>query len=94
MGLPVESRLLQFFQDAASVTPNNTLGVSLARPAHALYVGTAGNLVIRTMNKNTITFLAVPVGIFDISARDVFSTNTSAAGIVALYTTAPDNAAG
>jgi len=92
--MDINSRLLQLFQDAAPVTPNNTLGASLARAAHALYIGTAGNLVLRTMNNNTVTFLAVPAGIFDVSARDVFSTNTTAAGIIALYTTSPDNSAG
>lgn len=90
----LNGRLLQFFQDAADVTPNNTLGASLARPAAALFIGTAGNVVLRTMNKNTVTFLAVPVGVFNVSARDVFSTNTTAAGIKALYTTAPDNTSG
>lgn len=86
----LNARILQVFQDAASVTPGTA---DLARPAHALYVGTAGNVVGKTMNNNTVTFLAVPVGIFDVAMRAVY-TATTAAGIMAMYTNTPDNTAG
>jgi len=88
----LDTRLLQTFQDAAAITTNDT--VDIARPAAALYIGTAGNIVLKTMNNTTITFLAVPVGILDISIRRVLSTNTTASGLIALYTTAPDQTKG
>lgn len=85
MPQPLESRLLQSFQDAAVVAPNDS--VDIARPANAIYVGTAGNIVLRTMGGTTLTFLAVPAGILDVQTARILNTNTTAAGIVALYTT-------
>lgn len=79
------SRILQYFQDAADISPNDT--VDLARPCNAIFVGTAGNIVLKTFAGTTMTFLAVPVGEFRVSAKRVYTTNTTAAGLKALYTT-------
>jgi len=69
---------------AAVVTPNDS--VDLPRfPARALYIGVTGNLVVDTAEGQTITFTAVPVGIFPVSVRRVRATSTTASNIVALY---------
>lgn len=85
MASSLNTRVLQFFDDAAVVSPNDT--ADLARAARAIYVGTAGNVVCRTMGGTTLSFLAVPVGILNVGMSRILSTNTTAAGIVALFTT-------
>lgn len=79
----LESTLLSSFTRGASVTPND--GADLSRPAHALYIGTSGNLRVTTIGGDELTFTNVPVGIFDVQVKKVFNTNTTAAGIFALY---------
>ena len=68
---------------AAAVTPND--GADLAHVARALYVGSTGDIKIDTPNGDTVTFSAVPVGIFPVRANRVYSTGTTATNIVALY---------
>jgi hypothetical protein len=50
-----------------------------------LYVGGTGDIKIDTPNGDTVTFSAVPVGIFPVRANRVYSTGTTATNIVALY---------
>lgn len=69
--------------DAAEVTPDNSN--DLARPARALYIGDDGNLHVLMASGAEVTFAAVPVGIFPIQVKRVYSTGTTAASIVALY---------
>ena len=69
---------------AAAVTPNDSTDLSRA-PARALYIGGTGNLVVDTAEGQTITFTAVPVGIFPVSVKRVRATSTTATNIVALY---------
>jgi hypothetical protein len=69
---------------AAAVTPNDSTDLSRT-PTRALYIGGAGNLVVDMAEGPTVTFTAVPVGIFPISVKRVRSTSTTATNIIALY---------
>jgi hypothetical protein len=81
--MQLDQLLLKSFARAASVTPND--GADLARPAYGLYVGTSGDVRVTLIGGDTITFSSVPVGIFDIAVKRVFSTGTTASSIIALY---------
>lgn len=50
-----------------------------------LYIGTSGNVKVITANGETVTFTNVPVGILPVRVTRVFSTGTTASGIVGLY---------
>lgn len=67
----------------AAVTPAD--GSDLANTARGLYVGTAGNIKVTTKGGSEITFTNVPVGILPVSVKRVWSTGTTASGIVALW---------
>ena len=55
-------------------------------PCRALYVGSAGNLVIHDFAGNQVTFAAVPAGtLLPVRARRVMATGTTADDIVAVY---------
>ena len=69
--------------DAAPVTPSDS--AALAEPANRLYVGGAGDVTLKTIAGNTVTFKAVPVGTtLDVGAIAVLATGTTATNIVAL----------
>jgi hypothetical protein len=52
----------------------------------AIYIGVTGDLVVvMPYEDDTVTFTNVPVGIFPIQCRQIYSTGTTASGIVALY---------
>ena len=68
---------------AAVVVPND--GADLTNVTTAIYVGTAGNLQVTTLGGETVQFTNVPVGFQPIRATRVWSTNTSALGIVACW---------
>lgn len=67
---------------AVSVTPNNSTVIPVTR---ALYIGTTGALAVRMADGMTITFTAVPVGVFPIQVDQVLATGTVASNIIALY---------
>lgn len=68
---------------AEAVSPSDT--VDLASPARSLYVGATGSLsVVMYGDEATVTFAAVPVGIFPIQVTRVNATGTTASNIVAL----------
>lgn len=68
--------------DALAVTPHDT--TKLATYSKALYVGTAGNVAVLTLDGNTVTFTNVQDGqILPIRVQRVNSTNTTASNIVA-----------
>jgi hypothetical protein len=71
---------------AYAVSPND--GTDLNPPAKALYVGSAGDLVVLPINatddSQTVTLANHPVGYVPIQVRRVFATGTIAAGIIAL----------
>jgi len=50
-----------------------------------LYIGGTGDVAVLTADGQTITFSAVPVGIFPIQVTQVLSTGTTATNIIALY---------
>ncbi len=67
---------------ATTVTPSDSTVIPVTR---GLYVGTTGNIAVRMADDgNTITFIAVPVGILPIQVDQVLSTSTTASNIIAL----------
>lgn len=68
---------------AATVTPDDSN--DLATGCRALYVGTTGNIKLTTAGGNTVTFSSVPVGVLPVRCVRVFSTNTTASNIIALW---------
>ena len=51
----------------------------------SLYVGVTGSIKVTMPNGDVVTFSNVGVGILAIACRQVWSTGTTAAGLVALY---------
>lgn len=72
-------------QHAAAVIPNDS--ADLANPARALYIGGAGNVYVDMVGDGeNIGFIGATAGsILPISVSRVYSTNTTATSIVALY---------
>lgn len=69
--------------DAAAVTPNDSTDI---RPTRSLYIGAAGNVKVDMALGTTVTFTAVVAGsILPIQVKRVYSTDTTASDIVALY---------
>lgn len=58
--------------------------VTVFRICRSVYVGATGSLVVRMADGETVTFNAVPVGVFPIQVDMVFAAST-AADLVALY---------
>lgn len=73
------------FGGAAAVTPHDTNAQST--DIVALYVGGAGNITLRTEDRDTdVLFTGVPVGtILPVKATHVRATGTTATAIVALF---------
>lgn len=66
-----------------AVTPSDV--TNLGSPARSLYVGGTGALsVVMYGDGATVTFAAVPVGVFPIQVTRVNATGTTATNIVAL----------
>lgn len=71
-------------ENMAAVTPHDT--TALAEPCRALYVGTAGNVKIKTIMNQDITLVGAAAGtIYPVRAILVFSTGTTASDIVAIF---------
>lgn len=69
----------------AAVSPSDT--VDLTTYAKALYVGSAGDLKILPVNNDDsspVTLANHPVGYCPVQVRRVYSTGTTASGIIAL----------
>lgn len=70
-------------QDGYAVTKSDT--TVYAKAFSGLYVGTTGDVTVRTMRGTTLTFPNVPAGGYVLMAGDmVMSTDTTASDIVAL----------
>ena len=70
-------------KDAAAVTTSDSTVIPVTR---ALYVGSGGTLVVRmALTGNQVTYTNVGQGIFPVQVDMVYSTNTTASNIVALY---------
>lgn len=68
-----------------AVTPNDSADLTNGE-CRALYIGGAGNIVIRNKDATSITFTAVTAGsILPCRTSRVLSTSTTATSIVALY---------
>jgi hypothetical protein len=67
---------------AVAVTASDATVFPVCR---ALYIGTGGNLNVRTADGQTLVFSAVAAGIFPVQVDQVLSTSTTATNIIALY---------
>ena len=67
---------------AVAVTPDDN--TDLTYVARSLYIGATGNVAVVTADGDTVTFVAVPVGILPVMVSRVKSTGTTATSIVAL----------
>jgi hypothetical protein len=66
----------------AAVTPSDT---GTLKPG-TLYIGTGGDIVVKTVDGDTLTFVNIPDGtFFPIQVVQVFSTDTTADDILILY---------
>lgn len=54
-------------------------------PTRGIYVGVSGNLNVTMANGDDRLFTNVPVGVLDISVISVFTTDTTASGLLLLY---------
>jgi len=71
-------------RDAAAVTPSDSAQISPV--ARALYVGGSGDIKLVTQGGTTVTFQDIVAGsILPVRATKVFSTDTTATNIVALF---------
>lgn len=69
-------------KDAVAVTTSDATVIPITR---SLYIGTGGNIKVRMASGNTVTFSNVSAGVFPVQVDMVYSTDTTATGIVALY---------
>ncbi len=66
-----------------AVTPGDA--TDFARPTRALYVGGDGNLAVRLIDGQILTFVAVPAGSFlPLRVNRVLATGTTATNIIGL----------
>lgn len=68
--------------DAKAITPSDS--DTYTPPLRALWVGTAGNVAVVTMQGTTVTFTNVS-GLLPIACIKVMSTNTGASGITGIW---------
>ena len=66
--------------DALPVTPDVEMP-----PCRAIVVGTAGNIKLDTVGKNTVTLTGVPAGILPLSVIKIHSAGLTAANLSYLY---------
>lgn len=72
------------YENAAAVTPSDS--TPLTHDAQALWIGGAGNVVVITVQGQTVTLSGVAAGtILPIAVSQVKATNTTATLIVALW---------
>lgn len=76
--------------NAKAVTPHDTNAVVSAggvdQPFSGIYVGGAGNVAVKTVGGQSVTFTAPPVGTtIWVKGTHVLSTGTTATNLVALY---------
>lgn len=79
---------LQCFTYAQAVTPDNTANIPTYqnRPPDALWIGTAGNVVVVWNDSSTTTFGCAAGQLLPLSqVKRVNSTSTTATGILAIW---------
>ncbi len=69
----------------AAVTNNHDVNFLTNGTCRSLYVGVTGDVKVTMANGDVVTFTNLPVGVVPISCQQVFSTGTTASGLVALY---------
>lgn len=70
-------------EDAAAVTPNDSTDLTFT--SRAIYVGGGGDLKVNLSDGTTVTFASIAAGIIHpIRVKRVFSTGTTATGILAI----------
>lgn len=75
--------LPETFKGAVAITPSDS--VDLADPVSGIYCGGTGNITVDMVDGTNVTFTAVQVGsVLKIAATRVYSTGTSATGLVGL----------
>lgn len=78
------------FGRAAAVTPSNTdpipsISGGEINEGNCLYIGVTGDVKVKTIGGDEVTFKAVPAGtILQVKVVQVFSTGTTATNILAL----------
>ena len=71
------------FRGAVAVTPSDATIIPVTR---GLYIGGAGNVVVRLANGTQATFTAPAVGVVhELAVDKVLSTSTTATAILAIY---------
>ena len=70
------------FRGAVAITPNDSNDLTDA--VSALYIGVTGAVKVTTASNETVTFVAVAVGILPIAVKKVFATGTAALSIIGL----------
>jgi hypothetical protein len=71
-------------ENAFAISPHDT--DELTKATRYLYIGGAGAVKLTTINGDTVTFTALPVGtLLPIRAKLVFSTGTTATNLLGLY---------
>jgi len=69
---------------AVAVTPSDS--ADLAKVSRGLYVGASGDVKVDLASGETVTFVALAAGIVHpLQVRRVYSTDTTATDIVAVY---------
>lgn len=72
------------FTHAFAIAPSNT--ADLPNVIRQLYVGVGGNVRIDTLQGETVDFIGVLAGtLYDIQAKKVWSTGTTATNMVGIY---------
>lgn len=70
--------------DAVAITPSDS--VDLTAVTRGIYVGAAGNVKVDMLGSGTVTFTSVQVGtVLPVRATRVYSTGTTATGLIALW---------
>jgi hypothetical protein len=71
------------FRGGAAIVTNDS--ADLARVCKAIWVGGTGAIKLVTVDGDTLTFAAVPVGFFNVRAKRVWATGTTATNLIAVY---------
>ena len=79
---PIGRGTVPFYSEAVVVTPND--GVDIP-PTLAVQLGVGGDLTVDMLGVGTnVTLAGLPAGIHNLAVTRIYSTNTTAADIVAL----------
>lgn len=72
---------------AAAITPSDA--AVLANPTRGLFIGSTGNIRVEMAGSGggggTVTFSNIPVGLYPLAVKQVYSTGTTASDIVGVW---------